>query len=90
MIIESTYFPHKNINKDTWQSPDRRTNNQIDHVLVDGRHASSIMDVRSCRAADCDSDHHIVRIKCQQKISKYKNTHGARGSKYDVKILKDI
>jgi hypothetical protein len=48
MVIESIYFPHKNINKGTWQSSDRRTNNQIHHVMVDGRHASSIMVVRSC------------------------------------------
>jgi len=48
VIIERTYFPHKNINKETWQSPERRTNNQMYCVLVDGRHASSIIVVRGC------------------------------------------
>jgi len=33
MIIKSTYFPHKNIRKKTWQSPDGRTNYQINHIL---------------------------------------------------------
>jgi hypothetical protein len=63
MIIKSTYFPHINIHKETWQSTDRRSNNKIDHMLTDGRNESSIMDVRSCRGADCDSDHQLVQIK---------------------------
>ena len=62
MIIKKTNFPHKNI-QETWKPPDRRTNNQIDHVLVDRRPASSIMNVRSCRVADCYLDHHLVQIK---------------------------
>jgi len=63
MIIKSTYFPHINMHTETWQSPDRRTTNQMDHILADGRNESSIMDVRSCRGADCDMNHHLVRIK---------------------------
>jgi len=60
MIIKSTYIPHINIHKETWQSPDRRTSNQRDHILVDGRNRSSNMDVRRCRGADCDMNHHLV------------------------------
>jgi hypothetical protein len=48
------------------QTPDGRTNNQINHVVVDGRHVTSIMDVRTCRGEDCDLDHHLVQIKYQQ------------------------
>ena len=38
-------FPHRNIHKYTWTSPDGITHNQIDHVLVDKRRQSSIIDV---------------------------------------------
>jgi hypothetical protein len=88
MIIKSTYFSHINIHKEKCQSPDRRTNNQMDHILADGRNESSIMDVRSCKRVDCDLNHHLVQIK-RQKISKYQNTHGARQRKCDVGKLKD-
>jgi len=59
MIINSKYFLHRNVHKETWQSSDGRTNNEIDRVLLDGRNESSIMDVRSCRGADCDWDNHF-------------------------------
>jgi GMP synthase PP-ATPase subunit len=66
MIIWSRYFPHKNLHKETWRSPGVITKNQIDHVMIDGRYASSITDVRSCRGADCDTHHFLVHIKYRQ------------------------
>jgi hypothetical protein len=89
MIIRSTYFPRKNKHRGTWRSPDGVTKNQIDHVMIDGRHASSIIDVRSCRGADCDTDHFLVRIKYRQRISNYRRISGERKEKYDVEQLKD-
>jgi endonuclease/exonuclease/phosphatase family metal-dependent hydrolase len=89
LIIKSTHFPHKNIHKQTWESPDGHTRNKIDHVMVNRRHSSSVMDVRSCRGADMDTDRLLVRIKYHYKISRYRNTPGVRQNKYCVKKLRD-
>jgi hypothetical protein len=32
--VKSTMFPHRSIHKYTWTSPDEKTHNQIDHILV--------------------------------------------------------
>ncbi|PSN37502.1 hypothetical protein C0J52_26535 [Blattella germanica] len=61
LTVKSTTFQHKDIHKHTWTSPDGQTRNLIDHVLVDKRWHSSIIDIRSVRGLDCNSDHHLVR-----------------------------
>jgi hypothetical protein len=54
LTVKSTIFPHHNINKFTWTSLDGKTHNQIDYIFIDRKRHSSILDVRSFRAADCD------------------------------------
>jgi hypothetical protein len=45
LVVKSMMFPHRNIRKYTWTSPDGKTHNQIDHILIDRRWHSSILDV---------------------------------------------
>jgi hypothetical protein len=60
LTLKSTMFPHRNIHKFTWTSPDGKTNSQIDHILIDRRRHSRILGVQSFGAADCDTDHYLV------------------------------
>jgi len=69
LVVKSTMFPHRNIHKHTWTSPDGKTHNQIDHVLIDRRWHSSVLDVRSFRGADCDTDNYLVIAKVRERLA---------------------
>jgi endonuclease/exonuclease/phosphatase family metal-dependent hydrolase len=61
--VKSMMFPHCNIHKFTGMSPDGKTHNEIDHILVDRRRHSNVLDIPEFRDADCDSDHYLVVAK---------------------------
>jgi hypothetical protein len=58
LVFKSTMFPRRRIHKYTWTSPEGKTHNQIDHVLIHRRRHSSVLDIRSFRGADCDTEHY--------------------------------
>jgi hypothetical protein len=62
-------FPNRNIHKYTWTSLNGKTHNQIDHFLVDRRRHSSVFDVPSFRAADCDTDQYLVVAKVRERLA---------------------
>ncbi|XP_062710115.1 uncharacterized protein LOC109427478 [Aedes albopictus] len=62
----------------TWRSP-QQTESQIDYVLIDGRHFSDIIDVRTYRGANIDSDHYLVMVKLRPKFSVINNVRYWRG-----------
>jgi len=69
LVVKSTMFPHWNIHKFKCTSPDVKTHNQIDHVLIDRRWHSSVLDVRSFRGADCDTDHYLEIAKIMERLA---------------------
>jgi endonuclease/exonuclease/phosphatase family metal-dependent hydrolase len=68
LIVNSTTFPHHNIHKHTWTSPDGVTHNQRDHVLIDKRQHSNILDVWFFRGVDCNTDHYLLLAKLRERI----------------------
>ena len=69
LVVKNTIFPHRNIHKYTWTSPDGKTHNQIHHILIDRRWHSSVLDVQSFRGADYDTDHHLVVTEVRERLA---------------------
>jgi hypothetical protein len=62
-------FPHHDINNYTWTSPGRKVHNQINHVLRDRKRHSNVLEIRSFRGADCDSDQYLVVSKVRERLA---------------------
>jgi hypothetical protein len=69
MTVKSKMFSHCKSHKHTWTSPDGRTHNQTDHVLIDKRRHSNIIVIPSFRGDDSDTDHHTVVAKVRKRLS---------------------
>jgi hypothetical protein len=57
------------VNKYFWTSLDGKTHNQIDCILIDRRWHSAIVNVRSIREADCDTDVCLVVAKVRERLA---------------------
>jgi len=68
LVISSTYFPRKNIYKHTWTVPDGKQI-QIDHIIINKRHNTSILNSGSYRDADGDTHYYLVIAPFALKLS---------------------
>jgi hypothetical protein len=72
-------------------SPDGKTHSQADHILIDRRWHSSVLDVRSFRAADCDTDHYLVVAKIRERLTVNKQrSHRFHAERFNLKKLNEV
>jgi hypothetical protein len=84
-------FAHRNIYKYTWTPSDRKTHNQIDHILVNRRGHSNVLDERSFKVADCGSDHYLVVAKVRKRLAVNKQSpQGFHMERFSLKKLNEV
>jgi exonuclease III len=84
--ITNTFFRHRLKHVLTWRSPSGKDKSTIDFVMISNRFASSIVDTRVYRSADCSSDHHLLLSKFKLRLRSVKNI--SRSVRLDWSVLK--
>jgi len=88
MVVASTLFNHKDIHTMIWRSPDGQIFNQIYHLLIDARHVSNEMDVRTFIRANRDSDQYLLISKIRSRNCNARKTYGSYGRKFNTEKQK--
>nr|CAI5849927.1 unnamed protein product [Callosobruchus analis] len=70
LVIGGTLFPHREYHKITWISPDKTTENQIDHIMISKKWENCLLDVHNKRSADVGSDHHLLIAEMGMKLKR--------------------
>ena len=90
LVVQNMMFPYRNIYKYTWTSPDGKIHNQIDHILIDRRRHSRILDIRSFTGANCDTDHYLVVAKGRESLAISKQaTQKVDGKRFNLRKVNE-
>ena len=90
LVLTNTLHPEKPSWKATWHSPDGKTHNMIDYILINKRFQSSVnlAQTRTFPGADIGSDHDLVLISVRLKLKKMRKGKFPR-IKFDLEELRD-
>ncbi|XP_025080471.1 craniofacial development protein 2-like [Pomacea canaliculata] len=87
LVIGGTLFPHRNVHKLTWCSPNGRDRNQIDHLMINGSWRRSLLDVRALADVTdiCEADAESINQRWDLVKTVYQKSSetslGLRGTK---------
>jgi len=83
LFVESTFYPHKKIHKETRTSADGKTPIKLITLL-------SISDVRTFRGAHIERDHFLVCATFRWRISNIFRANAQKLKRFNTDMLKDI
>lgn len=72
LFAANTNFRHKSRHLATWKSPDGKTFNQIDYILIKSRWRTSVYDARSYWGSCWSSDHAVLCARLRLRFSTQK------------------
>jgi hypothetical protein len=75
--VPTSQLPQIYLDNSRWQKP------HSDHILIDMRRYSSVLDVRSFRSANCDNVHCLFMVKRKETLSRYVTNRKVAGSRPD-------
>ena len=87
LIVSNTLFKHKPSRKWTWTSPDHKSKEMIDLILIRDRWRSAVDNTRPFQSVDIGSDHSLVLAKIRVKFKVEKT--GPRRKKWNITKLDD-
>ena len=89
LFVTNTGFRHHLRRKTTWISPDGRTKNEIDYILIRSRFKSSALNCRAYPKADCGSDHNLVAARLRLRFTAKKAITTTRKVRWNVDKLQE-
>ena len=72
LVVGNSLFKQHPRRLFTWTSPDGKTKNQIDYILIQKRWRSSLCNAKTYPGADCGSDHELLIATIKIKLRKIK------------------
>ena len=89
LFVTNIGFRHHLRRKTTLISPDGRTKNEIDYILIRSRFKSSTLNCRAYPKADCGSDHNLVAARLRLRFTEKKAITTIRKVRWNVEKLRE-
>ena len=87
LTITNTWFTQPNRRKYTWISPDGKTRNQIDYIMINTRFRNSVKQTKTYPGADIGSDHNPVVATVKINLKRIKKKENME--QFNLDMLKD-
>src|SRR6218665_2508694 len=87
-VMNTVFYQRKANRKWTWESPDGRTKNMIDFIMVNNRWKSSVTKCRTFVGPDIASDHRLVMAGIRIKLRNQNKTQ--RGAEQKIRHGKAV
>ena len=87
LSIANTMFQHHPRYLYTWKSPDQKTRNQIDYIMISRKWIICVKDPKTRPSVDCSSEHQLCNVGIKLKLKKMEHPH--HPSRLDFKTFND-